>query len=44
MGAESKDLQDYRQMECSDFTHFFEMPTRWGDADGLGYINNLNSA
>lgn len=40
MGAESKYSQDYRQMERSDFTYFFEMPTRWGDADALGHINN----
>ncbi len=40
MGAESKYSQDYRQMERSDFTYFFEMATRWGDADALGHINN----
>ncbi len=40
MSVESKYLQDYRQMERSDFAHFMDMPTRWGDADALGHINN----
>ena len=40
MTAQSKHLTDYRQMERSDFVHFFELSTRWGDADALGHINN----
>ena len=40
MKEKSKYIQDYRQMERSDFTYFFEMPTRWGDADAFGHINN----
>jgi len=40
MQADSKFLDDYRKMERSDFNHFFEMPTRWGDADAFGHINN----
>ena len=40
MATESKHLADYRQMERSDFVHFFELSTRWGDADALGHINN----
>lgn len=40
MASQSKYIEDYRQMEYSDFRYFFEMPTRWGDADALGHINN----
>ena len=40
MGAESKYLEDYRQMERSDFVHFIDIQVRWGDADVLGHINN----
>ena len=39
--AESKFLEDYRQMQRSDFKHFFQEKTRWGDADMLGHINNV---
>lgn len=37
----SKFLDDYRQMEYSDFNHFLQENTRWGDADMLGHINNV---
>ncbi len=40
MEKASKHLEDYRQMERSDFNYFFQMPTRWGDLDALGHINN----
>jgi acyl-CoA thioester hydrolase len=40
MGEETKHLEDYRQMERSDFNYFFEMPTRWGDLDAFGHVNN----
>ena len=40
MSVESKYLDDYRKMQRSDFSHFFEMPTRWGDSDAFGHINN----
>lgn len=40
MTTESKYLQDYRQMQRSDFRYFTDMSTRWGDADALGHINN----
>ncbi|PWQ95857.1 acyl-CoA thioesterase [Leucothrix arctica] len=40
MPAESKYLDDYRKMQRSDFSHFFDMPTRWGDSDAFGHINN----
>ena len=38
---ESKYLDDYRQMERSDFNHFLQENTRWGDTDMLGHINNV---
>jgi len=38
---ESKFLEDYRQMERSDFNHFLQENTRWGDTDMLGHINNV---
>jgi len=28
-------------MSKQDFTHHFFMPVRWGDADALGHINNV---
>ena len=40
MATESKYLEDYRQMERSDFVHFIDIQVRWGDADVLGHINN----
>lgn len=40
MQTETKYLEDYRKMQRSDFNHFFDMPTRWGDADAFGHINN----
>ncbi len=40
MSVESKYLQDYRQMERSDFVHFMDIQVRWGDADVFGHINN----
>lgn len=39
--SQSKYLEDYRQMERADFTHFSTMGTRWGDADAFGHINNI---
>lgn len=41
MVAKTKYLDDYRQMERADFVHFHAMPTRWGDADAFGHINNV---
>lgn len=38
---DSKFLDDYRQMEPSDFSHFLQENTRWGDTDMLGHINNV---
>lgn len=28
----------------SDFTHFVAIPVRWGDADALGHVNNVQYA
>ena len=39
--SNSKHLEDYRQMERSDFTHFSPLSTRWGDSDAMGHINNV---
>lgn len=41
MSKESKFLDDYRQMERSDFAHFLSENTRWGDSDAMGHINNV---
>ena len=41
MDKDSKFLDDYRQMERSDFTHFLSENTRWGDSDAMGHINNV---
>ena len=30
-----------RSVSPEDFGHFFELPTRWGDVDALGHINNV---
>lgn len=37
----TKYLDDYRQMVRDDFTHFDTIPTRWGDADAYGHVNNV---
>jgi len=37
----SKFLDDYRQMERADFSHFLTENTRWGDSDAMGHINNV---
>lgn len=37
----SKFLDDYRQMERTDFNYFFTEHTRWGDSDAMGHINNV---
>lgn len=31
-------------MKRSDFSHFIRLPVRWGDADALGHINNVQYA
>ena len=41
MSKVSKFLDDYRQMQRSDFNHFLLENTRWGDSDMLGHINNV---
>lgn len=38
---DGKFLDDYRQMERSDFTYFLKENTRWGDSDAMGHINNV---
>jgi len=39
--ANSKFLDDYRQMKRADFSYFLLENTRWGDSDAMGHINNV---
>ncbi len=39
--ANSKFLDDYRQMKRDDFSYFLSENTRWGDSDAMGHINNV---
>jgi acyl-CoA thioester hydrolase len=34
-------LRSLTPMQRSDFTHFLELPVRWGDMDAFGHVNNV---